>query len=556
MYPRNAASPERIPIGAVVQISDGAVQTSGVSVKVMPQGGAAAAAEGTIGYEEGIVHYVPTQAETNYTSFMLIAYKAGCIPASVGIVTTAESTAGKVSLGTNQSGVTIGTVNTLTGHTPQTGDSYAVVNHADYGNAKLVRSTTPGNALAVDASGKVAVPDTQKVDLNTIKTQTVTAGAAVTVGAYVGQATAALAVDASGHVTLANGAHGGAGASLTLSDYSDFHATGFSTHSAADVWSVEARTLTAFGFTAAANVTQIEGHALAGTGTRIADGFEHFFNVETPAKTMNDVGVAGSGLSAEDVWTYGTRVLTAGTNLNFSTHSAADVVSAIGTGTTLTAIPWNASWDAEVQSEVQDALEANNLDHLLKIPTGSTDMTNECADYTILSRVIAGGDTSTFSPGTHNLVALRNRGDVAWITATGFLDAAGVRNAIGLASANLDTQLSGILGYVDCLPASWVTVPTTGEIKTALEADGSKLDHLWETTEDDGGVRRFTENALEMAPGGGGGGDATADNQTTIITHLTDIKGTGFVKDTNSLVNVASGEAVNIHTEGTNISSS
>lgn len=44
---------------------------------------------------------------------------------------------------------------------------------------------------------------------------------------------------------------------------------------------------------------------------------------------------------------------------------------------------------------------------------------------------------------------------------------------------------------------------TTAEIKTALEADGSKLDHLWEMTEDDGGTRRLTTNALEQAPSGG-----------------------------------------------------
>lgn len=94
MYPKNAASPQRVAIGAVVQISDGAVQTSGVSVKVMPQGGAASAGGGTIAYEEGIVHYVPTQAETNYASFMLIAYKTGCIPVALTIVTTISSTAG------------------------------------------------------------------------------------------------------------------------------------------------------------------------------------------------------------------------------------------------------------------------------------------------------------------------------------------------------------------------------------------------------------------------------------------------------------------------------
>jgi hypothetical protein len=70
--------------------------------------------------------------------------------------------------------------------TAQTGDAYAVVAHADYGLAKLVRSTTPANTLTVDANHLVAVPDTQKVDVNTLKTQAVTCGAGVTVGVYVG----------------------------------------------------------------------------------------------------------------------------------------------------------------------------------------------------------------------------------------------------------------------------------------------------------------------------------------------------------------------------------
>jgi hypothetical protein len=47
-----------------------------------------------------------------------------------------------------------------------------------------------------------------------------------------------------------------------------------------------------------------------------------------------------------------------GTVSGNSTHSAADVVTAIGTGSTFTAVPWNAAWDAEVQSECTDALNA------------------------------------------------------------------------------------------------------------------------------------------------------------------------------------------------------
>jgi|DEB0MinimDraft_4_1074332.scaffolds.fasta_scaffold00439_3 Rieske Fe-S protein len=119
------------------------------------------------------------------------------------------------------------------------------------------------------------------------------------------------------------------------------------------------------------------------------------------------------------------------------------VIGAAGAG--LTAIPWNAAWDAEVQSEVQDAIEVNHLDHLLAV------------DYDPASK-----------PG----------------------------------------------------------------VSTAL---------LNELIGDDGGVSQFTANALELGPsggGGGGGGDATEANQTTIIAHLTDIKGTSFVKDTHSLTDI------------------
>ncbi|HUU94063.1 MAG TPA: hypothetical protein VM238_22960 [Phycisphaerae bacterium] len=104
---------------------------------------------------------------------------------------------------------------------------------------------------------------------------------------------------------------------------------------------------------------------------------------------------------------------------------------------------------------------------------------------------------------------------------------------IGTAGAGLtalgDTRLANLDAAITTRSSH-----AAADVKTTLEADGSKIDHVWETTEDDGGVRRFTENALEQAPSGTGG-DATAANQTTIINHLTDVKGTAFVKDTSSL---------------------
>jgi hypothetical protein len=53
---------------------------------------------------DGVVVYTPTQAETNYTSFVLIAKKTGCIPADKTVVTSASATAGHA--GTDQSKIT------------------------------------------------------------------------------------------------------------------------------------------------------------------------------------------------------------------------------------------------------------------------------------------------------------------------------------------------------------------------------------------------------------------------------------------------------------------
>jgi len=91
------------------------------------------------------------------------------------------------------------------------------------------------------------------------------------------------------------------------------------------------------------------------------------------------------------------------------------------------------------------------------------------------------------------------------------------------------------------------TPPTVGAIRTELEGAGTKLSLVLADTDEiqtrfglmieaDGGDWRFDTNSLEQAPsGGGGGGDATAANQTTIINHLTDIKGATWSSSTDSL---------------------
>ena len=66
--------------------------------------------------------------------------------------------------------------------------------------------------------------------------------------------------------------------------------------------------------------------------------------------------------------------------------------------------------------------------------------------------------------------------------------------------------------------------------KAEIDANNTILDKLDTALEVDGAAGyQFTTLGLENAPsGGGGGGDATLANQTTIITHLTDVKGAGW----------------------------
>lgn len=70
------------------------------------------------------------------------------LPATLGGLTN-------VTLAATQTGVTIPTVTTLTGHTAQTGDAYAIVNNAAYGNAALKTSLGNGSVVSASVTGAV-----------------------------------------------------------------------------------------------------------------------------------------------------------------------------------------------------------------------------------------------------------------------------------------------------------------------------------------------------------------------------------------------------------------
>lgn len=99
LYPRDSATPEAIALGTVRQISDGAIQTSGVTVKILPHGSTETTGSGTVGYTaDGIVTYTPTVAETGYTSFILVARKNSCYPIEKSVFTVLINENGYVSV--------------------------------------------------------------------------------------------------------------------------------------------------------------------------------------------------------------------------------------------------------------------------------------------------------------------------------------------------------------------------------------------------------------------------------------------------------------------------
>ncbi len=74
------------------------------------------------------------------------------------------------------------------------------------------------------------------------------------------------------------------------------------------------------------------------------------------------------------------------------------VTDATGTtGTGLSAIPWNASWDAEVQSEVIDALTLFGLDHLVVSSVTGTDVT----DDSIIAKLVSASATADWDDYTN-----------------------------------------------------------------------------------------------------------------------------------------------------------
>lgn len=195
-----------------------------------------------------------------------------------------------------------------------------------------------------------------------------------------------------------------------------------------------------------------------------------------------------------------------------------------------------------------------------------------------------GSGAGAYDNAADALEALRDRGDTAWITGGGggITDILNIQpmipDSIDLATTATVRVGIGLTNMLDDLPTTAEITPGTINIdhkavggtswtnlvSAAACSEAAGLiyyDEVFDlaTGYAEGDSIRFTfknqkitvdANDYEITgsdgwmfqtyirSSSGGGGDATAANQTTIITHLTDIKGTDFVKDTDSLVDL------------------
>ena len=126
-----------------------------------------------------------------------------------------------------------------------------------------------------------------------------------------------------------------------------------------------------------------------------------------------------------------------------------------------------------------------------------------------------------------------------------------LEEAAGGGDATLANQTSILEDIVDMKGTAFakdtnslVNLATSVDLTTA-QGTITKLDGMLVL---DGAVYKFTANALEEAAGGG---DATLANQALILEDLEDVKGTDFVKDTNSLVDLTAADPINVTVETT-----
>ncbi len=255
-------------------------------------------------------------------------------------------------------------------------------------------------------------------------------------------------------VTLANGGHGGSSAELTLKKVNVTNGTG-----------------NAVEFVS----TGSNGHGLYVVGFGTGDGVHwlggatgHGLNAQGGTTSGDGIHASalGSGVPISGNITGSITGNLSGSVGSLTTNNDKTGYSISGTLTTL-----DAAW-SKIKKYFQLLFR--------KDAAIATDNATEVTEI----NASGGSGAGAFANTTDAVEAIRDRGDAAWITATGFstLVAADIRTAVGLASANLDTQLAAIVADTNELQVDWVNGGRLDLLIDAILADTDSLDTTKITT--------------------------------------------------------------------------
>jgi len=149
-------------------------------------------------------------------------------------------------------------------------------------------------------------------------------------------------------------------------------------------------------------------------------------------------------------------------------------------GAGLTAVPWNASWDAEVQSEVEDALVVHRLDELLNADSDIDGVAPPTVGSVFHELLTKTAGSFTYDQTTDSLEAIRDKEtDIETDTAEIGIAGAGLTNInlpnqtmdiVGNITGNLSGSVGSVTGAVGSVTSSVGSIATGGIATTSFAA--------------------------------------------------------------------------------------
>lgn len=419
----------------------------------------------------GLWTYNPLQTETNYDHVVFTFVNASAITTSIQIYTSFPQTGDNFARLGAPAGASVSAdiaaakVDTAAIKVQTDKMTFTVANHLDVNTLKWNGGTIP----AVNVTGvplvdlKYTLGTISPATAGSVRADAVTGAVGSVTGNVGGNVTGSVGSVAAGGIAAASFAAGAIDAAAIATDAID-----------ADAIKTDAVTEIQTGLATAAALATVGGNVTS---------------IKTTTDLLQSMLEVGAGSPTYYRFTVGALELAP---IGGAAPSAATIADAV--------------WDEARAGHVAGGSFGEGVASVQGNVTGSA------ASVTADVGITQTGADKVWSTAARLLTAGTNIVLAKGVGVTGFndLDAAGMRAAVGLGSANLDTQLAAIDDYIDTEVAAGLAI--LAKLNTTLESVGSPTDYV------------FTTRALAQAPSGGSAPSAIAiadEVQTRTIAAVT-----------------------------------